>query len=174
MNILEEIEKAGDHLDLSRVKLNNQKMAELVEALKVNKTIGWLDIHGVYIRDEAFEELKASNALKRADFGANNIKDEGVIALAEALRVNNTIRWLDLSCNKNIGDKGAEALAEMLKVNKGLKRFDLSFNNITDKGAVALFEALKVNEVVRINLAFNCISAKMKAVILLADIKIEF
>ena len=46
----------------------------------------------------------------------NAIGDEGAAALAEALKVNTALTWLDLKDNE-IGDEGAAALAEALKVN---------------------------------------------------------
>ena len=48
--------------------------------------------------------------------GGNNIGDRGAIALAEALKINVTLRELYLS-DGMIGDAGAMALAEGLKVN---------------------------------------------------------
>ena len=74
----------------------------------------------------------------------NNITDEGVKHLAEALKhVNCKLNRLDLSTN-NITDEGTKYLAKVLKhVNCKLNRLDLSSNNITDKGAKHLAEALK-------------------------------
>ena len=74
----------------------------------------------------------------------NNISDTGAVALAQALRDNSTLLWLDLS-NNNISDGGAVALAQALHHNSTLNGLDLSNNNISDAGAVALAQALHHN-----------------------------
>ena len=80
----------------------------------------------------------------------NNIGDEGAKALAEALKVNQSLQDLNLSCRKNdtyylislysffepstghhtfvdnnIGSEGAKTLAEALKVNQSLQNLNL-------------------------------------------------
>ncbi len=53
--------------------------------------------------------------------------------------------------NNDIGNEGVSAISEALKVNKSLTtignnhKSDLSNNNIGDDGAVAISEALKAN-----------------------------
>ena len=42
------------------------------------------------------------------------------MAIAEALKVNSGLTFLDLGNNNNIGVDGAKAIAEALKVNAGL------------------------------------------------------
>ncbi|CAH3122482.1 unnamed protein product, partial [Porites lobata] len=82
--------------------------------------------------------------LSRLYLGYNNVTDEGVTYLVEALKHNNCkLNTLNLSKN-NVTDKGAECLAEALKhSNCKLNTLDLSENNVTDKGAECLAEALK-------------------------------
>ena len=82
-------------------------------------------------------------------FAGNNIGDEGAKALAEALKVNQGLQDLNLTCRKNdtyyfisaslfpsfhwpsfignnIGSEGAKALAEALKVNQSLQNLNLN------------------------------------------------
>jgi hypothetical protein len=47
------------------------------------------------------------------DLSNNQISVERVIALAAALRINNTLKMLDLRNNK-VGDKGTKELADAL------------------------------------------------------------
>ncbi|KAF9945675.1 hypothetical protein BGZ72_001106, partial [Mortierella alpina] len=61
----------------------------------------------------------------------NSIGNEGVKALAEALKTNSTLTTLDLGHN-SIGDDGVKTLAEALKTNKTLTNLDLGHNSIGD------------------------------------------
>ena len=90
-----------------------------------------------------------------------NISDEGAIALAEALKENETLRKLGLRDNK-ISDEGARALTEALKENKSLEELRLNYNKISDEGAIALAEALKENKTLRkLDLRENDISEEL-------------
>ena len=84
--------------------------------------------------------------LKSANLGLNDIGDEGVIAISEALKTNSTLTELGLesyseSTNK-IGPAGAQALADMLQVNSALTSLYLQNNNIGDEGGKAIAEVL--------------------------------
>ena len=83
-----------------------------------------------------------NSPLKSAKLDFNDIGDEGVVAISEALKTNSTLTELGLasspvSANK-IGPAGAQALADMLKVNSALTTLDLYRNNIGDEGVKAL------------------------------------
>ena len=69
-----------------------------------------------------------------------NIGAEGARHLAEALKVNKRLEFIDLY-NSNIGAEGAKALAEALKVNTSLEKINLKCNKIGDEGAKELAEA---------------------------------
>ena len=71
--------------------------------------------------------------------------DEGATRLAEALRVNCTLRTLTLQFN-NIGERGARAVARALESNATLTALCLYGNRVRDAGATALAEALRVNK----------------------------
>ena len=70
--------------------------------------------------------------------------DEGTKHLAEALRVNTSLKEITLIYT-GIGDEGAKHLAEALRVNTSLEQFHLGKNNIVSEGSMYLAEALKVN-----------------------------
>ena len=93
------------------------------------------------------EALKHSNCkLNTLNLSNNNITDKGAECLAEALKHNNCkLNSLYLLQN-NITDKGVECFAEALKhSNCKLNTLDFSYNNVTNKGAECLAEALKHN-----------------------------
>ena len=90
------------------------------------------------------EAMKVNTTLKQLVLSINNIGYAGATSLAEAMKVNTTLTQLDLS-NNNIGDAGATSLAEAIKVNTRLIELFLYHNNIGDAGATSLAEAIKVN-----------------------------
>ena len=67
----------------------------------------------------------------------NNIGDEAVIAIANALKTNTTLTTLNIIMGNNIGDEGAKAIAEALERNKknkyikntGLNRLAADYSN---------------------------------------------
>ena len=65
--------------------------------------------------------------------------------VAEILKSNTSVTTVDLSGNKEIGDEGAKALAEALKVNETVKKLYLRSCGIGDDGAAAIAEALRSN-----------------------------
>ena len=83
--------------------------------------------------------MKKVNRVMSVEEAKRLIRDKdpaGVPALCEALK-NVTTTKLDLT-RLRIGDEGAAALAEALKVNCTLKELYLTGNNIGDEGGVCL------------------------------------
>jgi Ran GTPase-activating protein (RanGAP) involved in mRNA processing and transport len=76
--------------------------------------------------------------------GTNNINDTGAQAIAEALKVNTSLKAFYIAHNK-IGPTGAQAFAEALKINTSLNVLNISLNNIGDTGAQSIAEALNEN-----------------------------
>lgn len=93
--------------------------------------------------------------LTSLNFFACNIGDEKVIALAEALKTNESLQRLYLGYN-DAKAGGIAAIAEALKTNKALKEISLEGNDVQDAGAILIAEALKVNNSLEdINLGFS-------------------
>jgi Ran GTPase-activating protein (RanGAP) involved in mRNA processing and transport len=78
-------------------------------------------------------------SLRGEDIGNN-----GVRALAEALSENNTLTLLDLELT-NMTDEGACVLARVFETNATIKSVDLASNSIGDVGARAIAAALPKN-----------------------------
>lgn len=68
----------------------------------------------------------------------------GVLALAESLKINNTLEHLYLHANA-AGDEGGRAIAAALEVNHGLTELTLSQNELAGSAYVALGNMLKKN-----------------------------
>lgn len=103
----------------------------------------------------------------------NPVRAPGARSLGEMLRVNTTLRTLDL-LNTGLMDNGAEELFTLLRENTGLRNLYVDANGLTPASAssiAAYFEAL-VSEgrmgVTRIWLGMNCLGDEGVAVILRA------
>ncbi|KND00313.1 uncharacterized protein SPPG_09213 [Spizellomyces punctatus DAOM BR117] len=82
-----------------------------------------------------------------------------IYTLADVLKVNSTIKVLDLSGNALDGDRQLDAiiaLKDALMVNKSLTNLALSKTNLTSEGTIALAEALPLMPALqRLNLTHN-------------------
>ncbi|KJE90334.1 hypothetical protein CAOG_001660 [Capsaspora owczarzaki ATCC 30864] len=85
-----------------------------------------------------------SNTLTWLKLNRNCIGEDGARAIADALKVNSTLRCFLLKQNQ-IGDAGGQAIAEALKVNTRLTDLFLEDHLIGDAGAQAITEAFKMN-----------------------------
>ncbi|XP_011270539.1 hypothetical protein, variant [Capsaspora owczarzaki ATCC 30864] len=134
----------ADHEDLYQNM--NQRQRELYDEVK--NANGELDLELGQIGDEEAkaiaEALKVNNTVTELFLQENDIGDVGAQAIAEALKVNTKLTTVYLY-NNLIGDVGAHAIAEALKMNTTLTTLYLGKNQIGDVGAQAIAEALKVN-----------------------------
>jgi hypothetical protein len=152
----------GDTLDLSQ-KLGGHRptvrrvlaavVANAGELRTLNLNQNKLDAEDA--RALANSLMKTTAMVTSVDLRANSIGDDGVKAIAEALKINAVVTKLLLFRN-NFGDDGAKAIAEALKVNAVVTTLFLDNNNIGYEGAKAIAEALKVNAVLtKLHLEYN-------------------
>uniref|UniRef100_A0A2K5H7T1 Leucine rich repeat containing 34 n=1 Tax=Colobus angolensis palliatus TaxID=336983 RepID=A0A2K5H7T1_COLAP len=85
--------------------------------------------------------LKENHYLAVLHMCKHDIKNSGIQQLCDALYLNSSLRYLDVSCNKITHD-GMVYLADVLKSNTTLEVIDLSFNRIENAGANYLSETL--------------------------------
>ncbi|XP_045387790.1 NACHT, LRR and PYD domains-containing protein 13 [Lemur catta] len=89
--------------------------------------------------------LLKNNSLKHLNLSKNNLRDEGVKFLCEALsRPECNLKSLDLS-GCSFTAKGCQELADALKHNHNLKILDIGRNDLQDDGVKLLCEALKAS-----------------------------
>lgn len=142
------IRKTKMRLD-DRVLMKLQSNDTSIKAIRLN-FVNDEDADNVTL-DGDIDARKVANALKRnttlkyLDLSENRIGDEGAIAISEALKENISLTGLKLASNR-ISSDGAKAIADMLTVNKSLRRLWLNSNNIGSSGAKALASALKRNK----------------------------
>eukprot|EP01060_Flectonema_neradi_P035544 TRINITY_DN6575_c1_g1_i1.p1 TRINITY_DN6575_c1_g1~~TRINITY_DN6575_c1_g1_i1.p1 ORF type:complete len:1200 (+),score=193.21 TRINITY_DN6575_c1_g1_i1:51-3650(+) len=144
-------------LDLTCTGLLDEGTITLMGGLSTNKTLEVLYLNGNGITCKSIpsicDMLKKDTALTSLGLGCNRIGDEGakMIFAVNELKLD----MLDLS-SAGIGPKGATYIAEFLKVNKTLRKLDLGFllmtvaigelcNRIGNSGAEAIAESLKSN-----------------------------
>jgi len=88
--------------------------------------------------------------LQKFDLQNNDIDDEGVKELVNALSNGNQLRELDLSRNGSITIKGWKIVANLLEApGSKLVELDLGMNNIGDEGALVFAEALTNNSTLK-------------------------
>lgn len=76
-------------------------------------------------------------------------------AIANNLKINTTIKYLDLS-NTTINDECSKELEDTLKSNSCLQKLDLSNNHFTFEGAKRIFNGIKINQSIEyLNLSNN-------------------
>ena len=98
-----------------------------------------------------FATMLAVNAtLQKLDLSFGSISDNVVSHLSRALQHNSSVTHLDLSYNNYITDMGAVALGEMLRVNKTLRELNLCGTSVEEEGATALMEGLQLNQVLNV------------------------
>ena len=90
------------------------------------------------------EVLRINKTLKYLDISRNAIGDDGISAISDGLHVNTTLIQL-VACHCEFHSKGAESVANMLQTNKTLKYLDISFNHIEDDGITAVTCSIENN-----------------------------
>ena len=90
------------------------------------------------------EAIKTNSTLQWLDLSRNKIRDATATKLATSLKFNSALRTLNLAWAR-ITYVGAEALASALMTNSTLQTLKLSSNEIEDDGAKSLAEALESN-----------------------------
>jgi Ran GTPase-activating protein (RanGAP) involved in mRNA processing and transport len=158
-------------MSLARNMLGEEGTKAICEALKQNKTLKELDLSGYMVGNiggaagakHVADMLGVNGALTKLWLADNNLQEEGIFAICEALEQNTTLKELNISGGRpgnNIGGSaGAKHVAKMVGVNGGLTSIDLSGNQLcgiwedwrgqqgtyTAEGITAIADALRVN-----------------------------
>nr|XP_035974224.1 leucine-rich repeat-containing protein 34 isoform X2 [Halichoerus grypus] len=143
-----QINSSLEKLDLGDCDLGMQSVIALATVLTQNQTIKGINLNRPILYGEQEEStvhlghmLKENHCLVELHMCKHNIKNWGIKQLCDALYLNRSLRYLDVSCNKITRD-GMVCLADVLKSNTTLEVLDLSFNRIENAGAKYLSETL--------------------------------
>lgn len=146
-------------LDLQETGLLDEGLEILCEGLRGNKTLRTLYLDGSGIRlhgIRALADVLNTTNIRNLYLSVNAFRDEGCLALAEALRKNTTLKRLSLS-SVGMGPVGCKAVCEALADHPRLFLLDLGFyrttivlrelpNNLTDESAPFVAELLRKNK----------------------------
>ena len=90
--------------------------------------------------------LAAYGSLTALDLYFNNLNNEGVSAVCEAIQSNKETKLASLNFGQNnIGPVGANAVATMVAVTGSLTKMSLAHNELEEEGTKAICEALEQN-----------------------------
>ncbi|XP_044107691.1 leucine-rich repeat-containing protein 34 isoform X2 [Neovison vison] len=143
-----QINSSLEKLDLGDCDLGMQSVIAFATVLTQNRTIKGINLNRPILYGEQEEStvhlghmLKENHCLVELHVCKHNIKNCGIKQLCDALYLNRSLRYLDVSCNKITCD-GMVFLADVLKSNTTLEVLDLSFNRLENAGAKHLSETL--------------------------------
>ncbi|XP_006150330.1 leucine-rich repeat-containing protein 34 isoform X2 [Tupaia chinensis] len=143
-----QINSTLEKLDLGDCDLGMQSVIAFATVLTQNQAIKGINLNRPILYGEQEEStvhighmLKENHCLVELHVCKHGIKNHGIQQLCEALHLNSSVRYLDVSCNKITRD-GMIYLADVLKSNTTLEVIDLSFNRIENAGANYLSETL--------------------------------
>ena len=175
-------------LSLARNNLGEEGTKAICEALEQNKTLKELDLSGGFLSNSNIggaagakhvaKMLGVNGGLTALDLSFNELKDEGVSAVCEAILSNKETKLASLSMvETRIGPVGAKSVAAMVAVTGALTSLDLSNNSLCEvnayrgtyaaEGITAIADALCVNgALTECNLKCNpCIGEEGEALI---------
>ncbi|XP_055482098.1 leucine-rich repeat-containing protein 34 [Psammomys obesus] len=137
-----------EKLDVGDCDLGLQSLIAFATVLTQNRKIKGINLNRPILYGEQEEStvhigqmLKQNHVLIELHLCKHDMKNFGIQQLCNALYLNCSLRYLDVSCNKITRD-GMVYLADVLKRNTTLEVIDLSFNRIENTGANYLSETL--------------------------------
>jgi hypothetical protein len=137
-------------LSLAYASISDEGVAETAKFIRDNPFVKYLDLRGNNIQAKGAIALangiKLNRSLRSLNLKWNSIGRDpsGISALADALKSNLTIGHVDLR-NNRINNVGAKHIAEMLKANTTITHLDLSWNDLGVDGGMALLDGMKRN-----------------------------
>jgi hypothetical protein len=149
-------------LNVERRNLDSETMAAITTSLLGNTQVTELKL----ARNVSFwseqpdnfgmalaQVITENKSITKIDIKNNDIHEDAIIAICEALKTNTTVTWLDMSDNFSHG-KGEE-LASMIKENKSLTYLNLNVNQLTEEDSEAVLAAVDANPRLKYFSAYN-------------------
>ena len=135
-------------IDLSGCDLGDEGGQMLAHCLRRNPILQHLVLNGNFFGPEtatAFADVLRvpECSLETVSLSCNAIGDKGALAIADALRVNQLLSFLNIRANK-ITDVGAEALLAAIQpgVNHGLVALWVNMNSLSSEKSAQIHETL--------------------------------
>ncbi|CAD7955191.1 unnamed protein product [Amoebophrya sp. A25] len=160
------------NVSVAGIELGSVRLRLLAQAMEDNLSCETIDLSRKGLNDEdgvTIGKMLAKNkALTKMDLEGNMLGPKAAHAFAEALKVNETIKCLNLEANSMGGDdeSGIVALAQSLKKNQDLQILALGKNNLGGSAGEAFHDALDKNKVLtQLELSYNDIPSTVQAAI---------
>jgi hypothetical protein len=152
--------EGAEGLSILHLRNNNLDSEGIGESLKINKTLMELHIEQCNIGNEGAISISETLKVKEIDMNCNSLESEVADSIGEMLKINRTLKVLDLRHN-SIGDVQSieeansvtlhlsyneiESIGNLFKGYGLTERLDLRSNLIGDKGAETIAELLKAS-----------------------------
>ena len=146
-SVIAHLSMCDNHIHSEGGKFLGRALQTNSSLLKLNMRLNRLgEKGGCYM----FEGLKSNAALKHLNISGNGLADdsgqgEAVRVLAAMLRVNGTLRSLDISCN-SLGAEAGLVMRDALEENKALVQLDCRVNKIAPEVANSIRDLIKNNQ----------------------------
>jgi len=149
-------------LDVERRNLDSETMGAIMDCclgntqikeLKIARNVSFWSEQPDNFGNALAALLKANKSITKVDIKNNDIHENAIEGIMEALKTNTTVTWLDMSDNFSRG-KG-EAIAEMIKANKTITYLNLNVNQLTDEDSQLVLAAVDSNKTLKEFSAYN-------------------
>lgn len=156
---MQNIAALQNHLDQNReastvslayASISDEGVAEVSKFIRDNPFVKYLDLRGNNIQAKGALALangiKLNRSLRSLNLKWNAVGRDptGVSELCNALKSNLTIGHVDLR-NNRVNNIGAKYIGQMLSCNTTISHLDLSWNDLGVDGGIALLDGLKHN-----------------------------
>ncbi|KAL1530683.1 hypothetical protein AB1Y20_001583 [Prymnesium parvum] len=149
-------------LDCENRALDDDVMCTVISAMKDNTSVTELKLarnlshwneQGDRFGLALAPILAKSKSLTKVDLHNNDLHEKAICAIAEGLKYNKSITWLNLE--DNLARKNAKDIGDMLKVNSTLTWLNMNVNQMQDEEALYLLDCLKGSKSIKHFTAFN-------------------
>jgi len=137
-------------LSLAYASISDEGITEVSKFVRDNPFVKYLDLRGNNIQAKGAmilaNGIKINRSLRSLNLKWNAVGRDpsGVQALCDVLKFNLTRGHVDLR-NNRINNVGAKAIGEMLVANTKITHLDISWNDLGVDGGIALLDGLKHN-----------------------------
>ena len=147
------------HLNLSDNMIHYEGSRYLAQALKVNKSLKNMSLKLNRIDDKGgsklcIDLLNNQSSLETISLSSNSLGHMFCESLAEFLKINRTIRRLDISCNF-IDDSNASTLKDSLESNSNIIEVDVRNNQLSEETEAEINEIITRNLLLSKNIPFK-------------------
>jgi hypothetical protein len=135
------------HIYFSKLNVDNQVLSHTIaDLIRDTKSITHLDLHNcdLIIREPFIHALSENTTLTSLVLTNNSVDETEATYLAQALRENSKLEWLDLRCNQ-LSNIGINTLTRAITQNpkSRIKELLLDGNGVSVRGCRAVLETMK-------------------------------